>query len=75
MKNILLVDDHAIVRRGLIQVLQDENADYHCYEAENGADAMRVLREEDIHVILLDIAMPGRRGKGKRKTEIPRLIH
>lgn len=77
MKNILLVDDHAIVRRGLIQVLEDEElSSYRCLEAENGSDAMRVLRENSVDVVLLDIAMPGRRGTevlGQIRQEFPKV--
>ena len=76
MPSLLVVDDHAIVRRGLIQVFEDANPGFIFYEAENGGEAMQLLRSELPDAVLLDIAMPGRRGTevlGLIKHEFPKL--
>ncbi len=76
MYNILIVDDHAIVRRGIIQVLKDNHPDYQFIEASNGGEAMQLLREALPEMVLLDIALPGRRGTDillQIKQEFPKL--
>lgn len=57
LKNILIVDDNRVNRRILGKILGGE---YHVLEAENGQEALSVLRENDesISVVLLDIVMP-----------------
>ncbi len=60
--NILIVDDHAIVRQGLRQILI-ESADVTLIgEAEHGAAAMRHVREGGWDVVVLDISLPDRNG-------------
>jgi len=62
MIRILLADDHAIVRQGLKQILE-ENPDMKVVaEHANGADALRWLRGNECDVVLLDISMPGMNG-------------
>jgi len=62
MIKVFIADDHAIVRAGLRQFLAQES-DIRCVgEADNGADAIRQLRELDCNVVLLDISMPGKTG-------------
>jgi len=59
---VLLVDDHAIVRRGLQQILSDEYKDLVFGEAENAADALDQVIRSEWDVVVLDISMPGRSG-------------
>lgn len=76
MRRVLVVDDHAIVRKGLIQVLDSADQGFEFGEASNGAEAMQVLRREEWDVVLLDIAMPGRRGTevlAQMKQEFPKI--
>ncbi|MDD5240687.1 MAG: response regulator transcription factor [Sulfuricella sp.] len=62
MIRILIVDDHAIVRQGLKQIVE-ENAEMRVVaEAANGAEALRKMREIGCDVVLLDISMPGKSG-------------
>ncbi|MFV0369925.1 MAG: response regulator [Hyphomicrobiaceae bacterium] len=63
MKNltILLVDDHAVVREGVRQLLLDLPA-AHVLEAVNGQDALAVFRKEAIDLVLLDLNLPGTGG-------------
>jgi DNA-binding NarL/FixJ family response regulator len=62
MIKVVIVDDHAILRRGLTQVIT-ENADMQVVgEADSSAAAMRLLRENPCNVLLLDITLPDRNG-------------
>lgn len=62
MINVLICDDHALIRQGLKQVLTDV-ADLHiAAEAADGSSAVRRVREGGIDVVLLDIALPHRDG-------------
>lgn len=59
-KQILIVDDDAGVRDVLRSML--EMAGYLVSEAENGKEAMRVLRAEGADLILTDLVMPEQEG-------------
>ena len=62
MITVLLTDDHTIFRRGLSEIL-DQTPDITVGgEAQDGAEALELLREGTFDVILLDIQMPGRGG-------------
>lgn len=62
MINVLVCDDHQIVRQGIKQILADAPDIALAHEAANGPDALARVREGGIHVVLLDIAMPQRDG-------------
>jgi DNA-binding NarL/FixJ family response regulator len=56
---ILLADDHVLVRQGLRMVLNAAPDMEVCGEAGDGAEAVEVaLREEELHLAVLDVAMP-----------------
>ncbi len=59
---ILVADDHAIVRKGLIQIISEVPGMHVVDEASNGIEAMQKLLEKDYDIVLLDISMPGRSG-------------
>jgi DNA-binding NarL/FixJ family response regulator len=59
---IILVDDHAGVRRGIRHLLEDETDIEVVGEADNGADALRLAAELAPDVVVLDMEMPGMRG-------------
>jgi two-component system invasion response regulator UvrY len=59
---ILIADDHAIVRKGLIELLQEAFPAVIAFEAINSQQAMDIVSREELDVILLDISMPGRNG-------------
>lgn len=59
---ILIVDDHAVVRRGLQQILLDAFEDLVFGEAVNAEEALERVRRHSWDVIILDISMPGRSG-------------
>ncbi|HLP49888.1 MAG TPA: response regulator transcription factor [Chitinophagales bacterium] len=60
--NILIADDHAIVRKGLIQLLCEEFHTANITEASNSAEVCDKARGKIWDIILLDISMPGRNG-------------
>ncbi len=60
--NILIADDHAIVRKGLVQLLREGFADVNVMEASNSVEAIDLCHSNAFDVILLDISMPGRNG-------------
>jgi two-component system, NarL family, response regulator NreC len=56
---IVIADDHAVVRRGLRQVLETEPRFEVVAEAANLDDARRYVRGHHPHVLVLDLNMPG----------------
>lgn len=59
---VLIVDDHAVVRRGLAEILAEEFHGIVVEESANGAAALEMARIHDLDLVLLDISMPGRSG-------------
>lgn len=62
MLNILLVDDHAVVRKGLKAILEEEFGDITVYEADSGHEAINRLRELSLDAVVLDINLPDMNG-------------
>jgi len=62
MIDILIVDDHAIVREGLQAILKLEEGISVVGMAKNGAEALKVVTSHKVDVIILDISLPGRNG-------------
>jgi DNA-binding NarL/FixJ family response regulator len=60
--NILIADDHAILRRGLRHILTDGLSDANVSEAQNGGEVLRLLRQRTFDVLILDINIPGATG-------------
>jgi len=58
---VLLVDDHDLFRTGLRNLLEDEGVDV-VAEAGAGEDALRVVRELQPDVVVMDLNMPGMNG-------------
>jgi two-component system, NarL family, response regulator LiaR len=59
---VLLVDDHTMVRRGLVTFLKVFDDLQLAGEAENGADAIQRCAENRPDVVLMDMVMPGMDG-------------
>jgi DNA-binding NarL/FixJ family response regulator len=58
MIRVLVVDDHAVVRRGVVQIV-GEAAEMRCTgEAATGRDALRLAAENEYDVAVLDIHLP-----------------
>ncbi len=56
MYNILICDDERDIVNALKIYLSGE--DYRIFEAENGLEALALVRQEEIHLILMDVMMP-----------------
>jgi DNA-binding NarL/FixJ family response regulator len=55
---VIIADDHAIVRQGIMRVLNDQDDIQIIGEAENGIQALELCKNKKPDVLLLDIAMP-----------------
>lgn len=76
MIKILIADDHAVVRKGLKQILADAPVTVSTDEASSGQEALKKVRENNYNMVLLDISMPGMSGVDvlkQLKTERPKL--
>jgi DNA-binding NarL/FixJ family response regulator len=62
LPRILIVDDHAFVRRGVQTILHPFPKWEFCGEADNGKDAIRLADELKPEVIIMDVSMPGLNG-------------
>jgi DNA-binding NarL/FixJ family response regulator len=60
--SVLLVDDHALVRRGFRRMLEDEEDIVVKGEASDGEEAVRLARALKPDVIVMDCALPGVNG-------------
>jgi DNA-binding NarL/FixJ family response regulator len=73
MPRVLIVDDHAFIRRGVQTILHAFPEWEFCGEAENGKDAIRLADELRPEVIIMDVSMPGLNGieatRAIRKTQ------
>ena len=57
--NILIADDHPLIRKGLMQILADSKYIRNVYEAGNSSEVFKKLGSEKVDVLILDISMPG----------------
>ena len=60
--DVLIADDHAIIRDGLKKILADTDDMVVAGEAMNGSIALEKVRERDWGLVVLDLSMPGRSG-------------
>jgi two-component system invasion response regulator UvrY len=59
MINVMLVDDHGLVRTGIKRILEDIQGIDVVAEAENGEQAIKQVRSKQPDVVLMDVSMPG----------------
>ncbi|MES2049031.1 MAG: response regulator transcription factor [Pseudomonadota bacterium] len=59
---LLIVDDHAVVREGLKQIIGSAQNMAVIGEAETGLEAIKLSRQLEYHIMLLEIALPDRNG-------------
>lgn len=59
-RKILVVDDEAAIREWLAEAFEAEG--YAPYVAENGQEAMEIIRREDVYVVVLDLKLFGMNG-------------
>jgi DNA-binding NarL/FixJ family response regulator len=59
MIEVLLADDHSIVRAGLRRLIEDSGDMHVIAEAADGREALRLAAKEKPDVVVVDISMPG----------------
>ena len=62
MKQLLIVDDEHHIVNWLADLFEGLHLDLSIYTAYNGEDALQLLRNIKIDIVLLDIRMPGMNG-------------
>ena len=62
MLHVLITDDHAVVRRGLRQVMSEEFDSLMITEAATGEDAIDIVRTQRLDVVILDVFLPDKPG-------------
>lgn len=73
---ILLVDDHPVLRKGLVRLIDTKNGFVVCGEASAATDAMIQIRDLRPDLVIVDIGLPGASGIELTKTiraEFPRI--
>ncbi|GGD82770.1 response regulator transcription factor [Paenibacillus nasutitermitis] len=71
MKTILVVDDEAKIRDVVVCYLKQEG--FQTLEAETGSDAVRIVRNESVDFVILDLMLPDM--EGEQVCQSIRLIH
>jgi DNA-binding NarL/FixJ family response regulator len=70
MPRVIVVDDHAVIRRGVQGILHSFPEWELCGEAENGQEAIKLAEALKPEIIIMDVSMPGING-----LEATRIIH
>jgi DNA-binding NarL/FixJ family response regulator len=73
---ILIIDDHAIVREGLVRILEGTGRGWQVAEATSGFQALEWLRRHEAALATVDLSMPGMSGLdliARLRKEFPRL--
>ena len=76
MLKVLLVDDHAVVRNGIKQIITDAFDLVEIGEAADEREALQLVDAQRWDLVMLDIRLPGRSGVDvlkKIKSEKPKL--
>jgi DNA-binding NarL/FixJ family response regulator len=74
--NVLVVDDHAVVREGLKRIISENSGMTVSAEASDGNEALRLVGKTPCDVVVLDLALPEKNGLDVLKqlhAEAPRL--
>lgn len=81
MLKILLIEDHALVREGMIHLLHQLEEEVEVFPAANGEDGVGVLEANpELDLVLLDLSLPGVDGlswlkiQRKRFPTVPMLV-
>jgi len=60
--NVVLADDHVLVRDGIKALLEDQEGIHVIDEASNGIEALKVIKKNKPHLLIVDIRMPEMNG-------------
>jgi DNA-binding NarL/FixJ family response regulator len=75
-KRVLLVDDHPVLRKGLVRLIDSKDEFEVCGEASSATDAMALIRQINPDLVIVDIGLPGTSGIELTKiirAEFPKL--
>jgi two-component system, NarL family, invasion response regulator UvrY len=67
MIDVLIADDHPLIREGFKQILAEASDRYTTYEAATGQQVLDILDERHFDIVLLDITFPDMNGLGVLK--------
>jgi DNA-binding NarL/FixJ family response regulator len=67
---VIIVEDHPVVRSGILYILNQTDAIYVIGQAQNGVDALALVEEHQPDILLLDMELPGMSG-----LEVARQVH
>jgi len=70
MPKVIVVDDHAVIRRGVQGILNAFPEWELCGEAENGQEGVKLAETLKPEIVIMDVSMPGLNG-----LEATRIIH
>jgi two-component system, NarL family, invasion response regulator UvrY len=62
MTKILIADDHTVVRKGIIQIIQDDFPFSHIDEAGSAEELIKKVLKQDWDIVITDITMGGQSG-------------
>ncbi|MGN7760058.1 response regulator [Paenibacillus sp. 22594] len=60
--NILVADDERVIREGIIRTIGQISPDHQVFVAAKAEEAVKIMEEQRIHIVLTDILMPGMSG-------------
>lgn len=73
MRRVMLVDDHALVRRGLRALIESASGWAVCAEASDGREALRIAASARPNIVVMDLSMPGL-GGGDATMQLKRIL-
>lgn len=62
MIKVIVADDHAVVRKGIIRILEEDPCIEIIGEARNGDDLLDMVAKKTCDVLIMDMSMPGKNG-------------
>jgi DNA-binding NarL/FixJ family response regulator len=62
MRNVLIVDDHQVVRDGVKNILSEQARPSNFGEASTAPEALHLVREQNWDLVILDLSLAGRNG-------------
>jgi len=71
--NVLIVEDHALTRFAMMTSLREQDFIDKIYEATDAAQAYDILNKNNVHIVLMDLGLPGI--NGVRATQEIKKIH